>query len=262
MDQSGLWANSRGRGEGWYSFTEEGRKLAQRLFPGLKPIYPQLQAEQIVFQISSPSISGRVVSLDWAGGAQFEVALNGELRPAKKVCAWLARVPGYRLPAPGGYRPRVLWDVGVREGWEAKWLGPGKPPPPPPPPEPLTAKERKAIEMHAMKVAAAHYRLRMWDVKDTSADHPYDLECRSGDRILRVEVKGTTGDGSTVNLTAGEVRNARLHPSALFVLHNIELERGDKPLASGGIDHILEPWTPYDDDLRATQYRYGVPGLA
>jgi hypothetical protein len=57
----------------------------------------------------------------------------------------------------------------------------------------LSVRERRAIELHAMRLATEHYR-RSWDeVRDVSATACFDLLCRSpGGRELHVEVKGTT----------------------------------------------------------------------
>jgi hypothetical protein len=61
--------------------------------------------------------------------------------------------------------------------------------------------ERKAIEFHAMNLAVGHYTSLWQEVIDVSATQPFDLLCRTGDRELRVEVKGTTSFGTSVLLT-------------------------------------------------------------
>jgi hypothetical protein len=67
---------------------------------------------------------------------------------------------------------------------------------------------KRAVELHAMELAIAHYS-RNWQVSDVHADHPYDLECRRGDRVIYVEVKGSTSRGEAVIVTPNEVRHAR-----------------------------------------------------
>lgn len=67
---------------------------------------------------------------------------------------------------------------------------------------------RRAVELHAMRIAIEHYE-GAWEVKDTSAGHPYDLVTRRGDRTRYIEVKGTTGTGDQVHLTANEVDHVR-----------------------------------------------------
>jgi len=94
----------------------------------------------------------------------------------------------------------------------------------------VDAKRRKAIELAAMDRAKSHYELLGWQVEDTSAYRPYDLECRRGDSdVLRVEVKGLTQGVGTINVTVGEVNQAR-DPSVitdLFIVANIGLSVDD-----------------------------------
>jgi hypothetical protein len=127
----------------------------------------------------------------------------------------------------------------------------------------LSAEERKAVELRAMDLAKAHYGAR-WDaVRDISSRECYDLECRSGDRFLRVEVKGTTGGASSVLVTANEVNHARQLAGsvALFVASEIVLHRtpGSEPTASGGTVRILEPWEIDQCSLRAVAYECALP---
>lgn len=93
-------------------------------------------------------------------------------------------------------------------------------------------------------------------------DHSYDLRCStSDDQRLYVEVKGTTGPLGAVVLTANEVALARsLYPAtALFVVHRIELEGGsDDPIAVGGEVFTARPWTPVEERLIPTVYRYSL----
>ena len=115
-----------------------------------------------------------------------------------------------------------------------------------------------------MAQARDHFLAKGWTDQINTAEkrlsYDWTFTRNGGDEELRVEVKGSTGSGATVNLTAGEVESARAHHSALFVLHSIELERGDDPKARGGTPHALDPWSPDDEDLMITEYRYSVPG--
>ncbi len=127
------------------------------------------------------------------------------------------------------------------------------------------AEFNKVIELHAMAAARRHFEGLRWKVEDTSATMPYDLRCTKGrHRPLFVEVKGTTGDGSHVNLTKNEVQHARLHPGhcALFVLHGIKVTWDDEglPHAADGDAHIIHPWHPVQEALQALTYRYRLPG--
>jgi predicted RNA-binding protein with PUA-like domain len=122
---------------------------------------------------------------------------------------------------------------------------------------------RRAIELHAMQAAVEHYTGQGWSVEDVSAYCPYDLHCERDDRILRVEVKGTTSTGERVLVTRNEVAGARAgHPStALFVLADVTVvkEADGRPSARGGRAVVREPWMPADEDLEPIAYEYTVP---
>lgn len=127
----------------------------------------------------------------------------------------------------------------------------------------LSVAERKAVEMRAMAVATAHY-VPQWEmVEDVSSTRSYDLECRSGDRFLRVEVKGTTGGAESILVTANEVEHARQlgEHVALFVVSGIVLHRepGSQPTASGGTARIFEPWDIDRFSLRPIAYECAIP---
>jgi hypothetical protein len=118
---------------------------------------------------------------------------------------------------------------------------------------------RKAIEDRAMALAKLHYG-KLFD--DVSTTKPYDLCGRQGEVDVRVEVKGSTGDGTEIRLTAGEVRNARGRGwrTDLFIVRGIEVEPGPKgPVAKGGEEVVLEKWVPEEVDLAPLVFSYKVP---
>jgi predicted RNA-binding protein with PUA-like domain len=122
---------------------------------------------------------------------------------------------------------------------------------------------RRAIELHAMQTAIEHYTGQGWSVEDVSAFCSYDLHCERDDRVLHVEVKGTTSTGERVLLTRNEVAQAKAeYPStALFVLADVTVvkEADDGPSAHGGRVVVLEPWMPRDEDLEPIAHEYTVP---
>lgn len=125
----------------------------------------------------------------------------------------------------------------------------------------LSGAERRAVELHAMDLAKAHYA-REWDaVQDVASSRCFDLECRTGERVLRVEVKGTTGSGESVLLTANEVAHARARAPhvALFVVSDIQLVRQPEPVASGGTVRIFDPWDIAECELRAVAFECTLP---
>lgn len=126
---------------------------------------------------------------------------------------------------------------------------------------------RIAVELHAMKEARRHLRDTLGyedsEITDTSADRPYDYECHhDGLPPLRVEVKGTTGAGSSVLVTRGEVDHARDGEitTALFICSEIELttNKAGEHVARGGTTRWIDPWRPTPARLRAESYTYYV----
>jgi hypothetical protein len=125
---------------------------------------------------------------------------------------------------------------------------------------------RRAVELRAVEAATDHYSDRGYAVEDTSASEPYDLRCCQGGKEVRVEVKGSRGDGAEVLLTLGEVEHARRHRArcALFVWGHIRVVYdGPRPHGVGGrlVAH-LTPWEPADSALTPTQFRYRLPSGA
>jgi hypothetical protein len=119
---------------------------------------------------------------------------------------------------------------------------------------------RLAIEHHAMVMTKEKFAALGFEVEDTSARYPFDLRCRRGDLEVRVEVKGTRGDGSTVEVTSGEVDNARgtLWRTNLHVVSEIRVELGTPPRTTGGVEFHVEGWCPADENLTPTRYRCRV----
>ena len=118
---------------------------------------------------------------------------------------------------------------------------------------------RRLIEQHAISRALEFYK----EYQVTVAGAPYDLECQRGDDTFRVEVKGTTTAGSSVFLTAGEVRHARESGvrMELFVVSHVQIEvqSDGSAKATGGRERVWRNWMPEDSDLEAIEYRYRLP---
>ena len=121
---------------------------------------------------------------------------------------------------------------------------------------------RRKIEEYAMQRAIAHYISLGYTVQDTSASKPYDLVCRLGGNERRVEVKGTIGEGLSVDVTAREVFAARRDGvrTDLFIVYLIDFLAEDSLLScSGGCIRLIPDWIPSDHDLEPVAYRYEVP---
>ncbi len=121
---------------------------------------------------------------------------------------------------------------------------------------------RKAVEVHAVEFAKAHYRsLGATRIKELGK--PYDLNVQLDGVERHVEVKGATADEVvSVTLTAGEVDHASTWPTTdLFVVDGIryrEVATG-RFETSGGTPRVWPSWRPEISALKPTEYRYALP---
>ncbi|WP_418063826.1 MrcB family domain-containing protein [Pimelobacter simplex] len=130
----------------------------------------------------------------------------------------------------------------------------------------LSTVERRAIEVHAVSVATRHLESMGFHVTDVGATESFDLDATSAASHLKVEVKGTTSDGSEVLLTRNEVLlHAREYPNnALAIVHSIQLHHHDdqaSPSATGGHLIFESPWQLDPERLTPIAYRYSVTAL-
>lgn len=122
----------------------------------------------------------------------------------------------------------------------------------------ITPELRKKIEKYSVGKAIKYFRKNGFTVKDVGSTHSYDLHCLNGEESLRVEVKGTQTEGESIILTPNEVKNAKNHKSALYLLHSIDVKTFRKSYKlSGGKEKIINPWTVTKDGvLKALSYIY------
>ncbi|MBZ4376613.1 protein NO VEIN domain-containing protein [Corallococcus sp. AS-1-6] len=164
----------------------------------------------------------------------------------------------------------IALDAGQRAQVEREWRFPAKSgglATPTPKPSKAGGREddpvvRRAIEEHSMRIAQKHYEALGYEVENTASTQPFDLRCRRDAEEVRVEVKGTRSDGGAVELTAAEVKNARGSGwrTDLFIVAKIRVESSaTAPAAHGGQFRKIEAWTPNDEDLLPTHFRYTPP---
>jgi hypothetical protein len=121
-------------------------------------------------------------------------------------------------------------------------------------------KKRKAVELYAEDLAVTYYESRGWDVERLGK--PYDLRCLRGTEERHVEVKGTTGAPTSVELTINEVLHARDKGTVvdLYVVSDIRIDSRTEPYtASGGTVSHFTDWEPAEADLRPRKYEYRLP---
>ena len=125
----------------------------------------------------------------------------------------------------------------------------------------LTASEKKVVEKHAVKLAIEHLsNLGYPEIEDVGDHESFDLLASQPARQLSVEVKGSTGNATSVLLTRNEVafqRNA--YPfNGLFVVSNIKLQRDGSLVASGGDIQFISPWVIDEESLKPISYEYKI----
>lgn len=121
---------------------------------------------------------------------------------------------------------------------------------------------REAIETHAVRLAATHYRsLGATEIEERGK--PYDLRVVLDGVERHVEVKGASGVNiEAVQVTQGEVDHAkRWSATDLYVVDGIavapQTEGGFE--AQGGRVRWWRDWRPAHSALRPTQLRYTLP---
>jgi len=102
----------------------------------------------------------------------------------------------------------------------------------------ISPHERRAVELRAMEVARDWLVAQGFSIRDVSLSSSFDYEATKGGETLKIEVKGTTGDGADeVLMTKNEVdlHTAEQGKTGLIVVSGIRLNGvGETATASGG----------------------------
>lgn len=127
----------------------------------------------------------------------------------------------------------------------------------------LSPVARRAVEQRAMHLASQHYIAQGYAVEDVSARESYDLRCERPGVVLHVEVKGTTGAGTSFLITRNEHELARArHPATALVLVRgvvVRTSADGATTADGGAIHVLEPWDPASCSPQAIAFECHFP---
>jgi hypothetical protein len=122
---------------------------------------------------------------------------------------------------------------------------------------------RKAIEDHAVAQAVTHYR-QLGCTEWTILGKPYDIKLSLNGEERHIEVKGSSLEVATVELTTNEVTHADdYQPTDLVVVDGIDWTREEDGTisTSGGQLRIWTDWTPEDENLFARTYAYNLGEL-
>lgn len=125
---------------------------------------------------------------------------------------------------------------------------------------------RRAVEMRAMDVARGHFE-KQGKVSYVHSFSSYDILVeRPNGAKLRVEVKGSQGSPTAVQLTIGEVKSANgAHPeTALAIVSNIVVKvtgkgKKRKVKANAGNLRVIQPWRPEPAGLKPIVFQYKLP---
>ncbi|MEV4518109.1 DUF3883 domain-containing protein [Dactylosporangium sp. NPDC049525] len=121
--------------------------------------------------------------------------------------------------------------------------------------------QARAVERWAVERAKQHYH-SAGATKIIELGKPYDLVVHGLGPERHVEVKGSSVQVSAVELTVNEVAHARnFSPTDLIVVDQIECRRkpGGGYATSGGVMRVYASWSPADEDLSTTKFRYDLP---
>lgn len=125
----------------------------------------------------------------------------------------------------------------------------------------LSAPERRAVELRAMKIAADWLIEHGYAIKDTSATKSYDFEARLDPDVLFVEVKGTTSESSeAIFMTSNEINLHRTMKgkTALLLVTSIKLHHESGGVSGiGGCLEVFLGWDIDEWELVPTAFRVG-----
>ena len=124
----------------------------------------------------------------------------------------------------------------------------------------ITPELRKKIEEYSVAKAIKYFKCNKYSVINVGSVKSYDLDCTKDGDTLRVEVKGTQTQGDSVILTPNEVKNAKKHKTALYVLHSIKVDIFRKTYRlAGGKEKVINPWNiNKHGNLKPLSYMYFV----
>ncbi|MCF6355661.1 MAG: DUF3883 domain-containing protein [Candidatus Polarisedimenticolaceae bacterium] len=116
---------------------------------------------------------------------------------------------------------------------------------------------RLMIEAYSMKLCQLYYENKGFEVKDVSANYPYDLLIKKKGKTLFIEVKGTQTRAENIILTKNEVALSKNHGEkmVLFIVHSIEMNKKSVKKGSGVVK-IIKSWVVNPDMLTPISYTY------
>lgn len=120
---------------------------------------------------------------------------------------------------------------------------------------------RAAVEAHAVDRAIDYFAAR-GGTDFVKLGKPYDVQFQLDGQEHHIEVKGSSLQIETIELTRNEVSHARqFQPAHLVVVDDIDWKRNGegRVMTTGGRLRVWSLWTPDDRDLIASKYAYQLP---
>jgi hypothetical protein len=151
-------------------------------------------------------------------------------------------------------------DVDLPEDYQP----PGKKAPPGRTTRAQDPKLRDAVERRSLDVAKAYYENELKGTDYAEVGKPYDIRVTVQGVRRRCEVKGSSMEIDTVELTFNEVEHGTAYtPVDLIVVDRItplrDPDTGEVTGATGGRRRVWADWTPAQCDLTPTKYAYSLP---
>ena len=214
----------------------------------------------------------RALSARHKGPIYFPITRYGAGRPGDRqevraVQAYFAKFPVELFDViPGISSARIdvpldLAETGLPEDFQA-----GKKAPAGRTTRAQDPKLRTAVERRSLDVARAYYVDELGGSDYEEVGKPYDIRVTVQGLVRRCEVKGSSMEIDTVDLTPNEVEHGMsFTPIDLIVVDRIKPIRdpdtGEVTHAIGGRRRVWPDWTPLQSDLKVTMYAYYLPAL-
>ena len=214
----------------------------------------------------------RALSARHKGPIYFPITRYGADRPAgrqevRAVQAYFAKFPVELFNViPGISSARIYVPLGLAETDLPEDFQAGKKAPAGRTTRAQDPKLRAAVERRSLDVAKSYYVDDLGGSDYEEVGKPYDIRVTVQGTVRRCEVKGSSMEIDTVDLTPNEVEHGMTFaPVDLIVVDKIDPVRdpdtGEVTHAIGGRRRVWSDWTPLQSDLNVTMYAYALPAL-
>jgi hypothetical protein len=237
----------------------------------LRPFISPVTAAQLLPILDQIVAVDQVLGARYKGTIYFPITRYGANRPASRqelraAQAYFVKFPNELfdvIPGIGSARidtPLDPSETAVSEDFQLR----GRKAPSGRTTRAQDPKLRDAVERRSLDVAKAYYLDELGGADYEEVGKPYDIRVTVQNAARRCEVKGSSMEIDTVELTINEVEHgASFAPIDLIVVDKIvptvDAVTGEITGATGGRRRVWTDWTPAQSDLKATRYAYTLP---